>query len=213
MCLVGGSTTLVRARVEANLPRKRGAAAAGYDKVGAASVGWRRFMIHCEKAKLWPSTMGWGVRGPRVGAGRVIGTARRRQLGWQVGVLRSSRTGNAPSANAGQPFLCPTSAPPPAGLDALPGPRVHCGGAACGLRRRQVPGHRRCVWTRRRVAARTCVRVCVCVLVCVRAARSGGRLRGRRRDRAGGAGQSRRGVQGQRGLARGCRCYALPRAG
>jgi protein pelota len=30
--LVGSSTTLVRARIEANLPRKRGAAAAGYDK-------------------------------------------------------------------------------------------------------------------------------------------------------------------------------------
>lgn len=34
VCLVGGSTTLVRAHVEANLPRKRGAAALGYDKAG-----------------------------------------------------------------------------------------------------------------------------------------------------------------------------------
>lgn len=32
VCLVGPATTLVRARVEANLPRKRGAAAAGFDK-------------------------------------------------------------------------------------------------------------------------------------------------------------------------------------
>ncbi|KAG2453121.1 hypothetical protein HYH02_002451 [Chlamydomonas schloesseri] len=40
VCLVGGSTTLVRARVEANLPRKRGAAAAGYDKA------WTRFLDH-----------------------------------------------------------------------------------------------------------------------------------------------------------------------
>ena len=31
--LVGASTTLVRAKVEVNLPHKRGAAAAGYDKV------------------------------------------------------------------------------------------------------------------------------------------------------------------------------------
>ncbi|GIL69796.1 hypothetical protein Vretifemale_597 [Volvox reticuliferus] len=40
VCLVGGSTTLVRARVEANLPRKRGAAALGYDKA------WNRFLEH-----------------------------------------------------------------------------------------------------------------------------------------------------------------------
>ena len=32
VCLVGRAVTLVRAKVEANLPRKRGAAAAGYDK-------------------------------------------------------------------------------------------------------------------------------------------------------------------------------------
>ena len=32
MCLVGSSTTLVRAKIEHSLPRKRGAAAAGYDK-------------------------------------------------------------------------------------------------------------------------------------------------------------------------------------
>lgn len=32
MCLVGGSVTVVRAKIEANLPRKRGAALAGYDK-------------------------------------------------------------------------------------------------------------------------------------------------------------------------------------
>ena len=38
MCLVGSSTTLVRAKIEANLPRKRGAAAAGYDKA------WTKFM-------------------------------------------------------------------------------------------------------------------------------------------------------------------------
>eukprot|EP00877_Chromochloris_zofingiensis_P014927 jgi/Chrzof1/9689/Cz04g12080.t1 len=38
VCLVGASTTLVRAKVEANLPRKRGAAAAGYDKA------WNKFL-------------------------------------------------------------------------------------------------------------------------------------------------------------------------
>lgn len=32
VCLVGSSTTLVRAKIETNLPRKRGASAAGYDK-------------------------------------------------------------------------------------------------------------------------------------------------------------------------------------
>jgi hypothetical protein len=38
VCLVGSSQTLVRARVEANLPRKRGPAVAGYDKA------WAKFM-------------------------------------------------------------------------------------------------------------------------------------------------------------------------
>lgn len=38
VCLVGSATTLVRAKVEANLPRKRGAAAAGYDKA------WDKFL-------------------------------------------------------------------------------------------------------------------------------------------------------------------------
>lgn len=38
LCLVGSSTTLVRAKVEANLPRKRGPAVAGYDKA------WEKFM-------------------------------------------------------------------------------------------------------------------------------------------------------------------------
>ena len=32
VCLVGGSVTVVRAKIEANMPRKRGAALAGYDK-------------------------------------------------------------------------------------------------------------------------------------------------------------------------------------
>ncbi len=32
VCLVGRAVTLVRAKIEANLPRKRGAAAAGYEK-------------------------------------------------------------------------------------------------------------------------------------------------------------------------------------
>ena len=32
MCLVGSSTTVQRAKVESSIPRKRGAAAAGYDK-------------------------------------------------------------------------------------------------------------------------------------------------------------------------------------
>jgi protein pelota len=38
LCLVGSSTTLVRAKIEANLPRKRGPAVAGYDKA------WDKFM-------------------------------------------------------------------------------------------------------------------------------------------------------------------------
>ena len=38
VCLVGGATTLVRAKIEATLPRKRGAAAAGYDKA------WTKFL-------------------------------------------------------------------------------------------------------------------------------------------------------------------------
>lgn len=38
MCLVGSSTTLVRAKVEATLPRKRGPAVAGYDKA------WEKFL-------------------------------------------------------------------------------------------------------------------------------------------------------------------------
>lgn len=32
VCLVGSSVTVVKAKIEANLPRKRGAAMAGYDK-------------------------------------------------------------------------------------------------------------------------------------------------------------------------------------
>ena len=32
VCLVGSATTLVRAKIEASLPRKRGPAIAGYDK-------------------------------------------------------------------------------------------------------------------------------------------------------------------------------------
>eukprot|EP00983_Pelagomonas_calceolata_P020832 655116-Pelagomonas_calceolata.AAC.1 len=32
LCLVGSATTLTRAKIEANLPRKRGPAVAGYDK-------------------------------------------------------------------------------------------------------------------------------------------------------------------------------------
>ena len=32
MCLIARAVTLVRAKIEANLPRKRGAAAAGYEK-------------------------------------------------------------------------------------------------------------------------------------------------------------------------------------
>lgn len=36
LCLVGRTCTLTRAKIEANLPRKRGAAAAGYDKAIAA---------------------------------------------------------------------------------------------------------------------------------------------------------------------------------
>ena len=47
VCLVGSSCTLQRARIEASMPRKRGAAAAGYDKaldsfhakVGTAGAG------------------------------------------------------------------------------------------------------------------------------------------------------------------------------
>ena len=36
VCLVGASTTLIKAKIEASLPRKRGAAAAGYDKAIAS---------------------------------------------------------------------------------------------------------------------------------------------------------------------------------
>lgn len=43
MCLVGSSTTLVRAKIEANLPRKRGPAIAGYDKA------WDKFMDQVRK--------------------------------------------------------------------------------------------------------------------------------------------------------------------
>ena len=32
MCLVGSSTTVQKAKIESSIPRKRGAAAAGYDK-------------------------------------------------------------------------------------------------------------------------------------------------------------------------------------
>ncbi|KAF6264488.1 Dom34 protein [Scenedesmus sp. NREL 46B-D3] len=46
LCLVGSSTTLVRAKVEANLPRKRGAAVAGYDKA------WDKFMDQVFSAVL-----------------------------------------------------------------------------------------------------------------------------------------------------------------
>ncbi|GAX81344.1 hypothetical protein CEUSTIGMA_g8775.t1 [Chlamydomonas eustigma] len=38
ICLVGSSTTIIKAKVESNLPRKRGAAAAGYDKA------WNKFL-------------------------------------------------------------------------------------------------------------------------------------------------------------------------
>lgn len=39
ICLVGASTTLNRSRIETNLPKKRGAAAAGYDKAFAKFLG------------------------------------------------------------------------------------------------------------------------------------------------------------------------------
>ena len=44
LCLVGSSTTLVRAKIEANLPRKRGPAIAGYDKA------WDKFMDQVGRA-------------------------------------------------------------------------------------------------------------------------------------------------------------------
>jgi len=47
VCLVGRAVTLVRAKVEANLPRKRGAAAAGYEKA-----------INRFYEKVWPPTLG-----------------------------------------------------------------------------------------------------------------------------------------------------------
>ena len=46
VCLVGSSTTLVRAKIEVNLPRKKGAALAGYDKA------WNKFMDACFNAIL-----------------------------------------------------------------------------------------------------------------------------------------------------------------
>jgi protein pelota len=42
VCLVGTSTTVIRAKVESNLPRKRGAAAAGYDKVCAITDFYKK---------------------------------------------------------------------------------------------------------------------------------------------------------------------------
>jgi hypothetical protein len=45
LCLVGSSTTLVRAKIEANLPRKRGPAIAGYDKA------WDKFMDQVQPAE------------------------------------------------------------------------------------------------------------------------------------------------------------------
>ncbi len=41
VCLVGKATTLVRAKIEAKLPSKRGAAVAGYDKA------YRKFLDGC----------------------------------------------------------------------------------------------------------------------------------------------------------------------
>lgn len=41
VCLVGASTTIVRAKIEVNLPRKRGAAIAGWDKA------WNKFLEAC----------------------------------------------------------------------------------------------------------------------------------------------------------------------
>lgn len=38
VCLVGGSTTIEKAKIETRLPPKRGAALAGYDK------SWEKFM-------------------------------------------------------------------------------------------------------------------------------------------------------------------------
>ena len=46
VCLVGRAVTLVRAKIEANLPRKRGAAAAGYEK--AISRFYEKVRLQCE---------------------------------------------------------------------------------------------------------------------------------------------------------------------
>jgi protein pelota len=55
VCLVGGSATLVKARIEANLPRKRGAAAAaGYDKA------LDKFFARVYEAAL-KAVSGWSV--------------------------------------------------------------------------------------------------------------------------------------------------------
>jgi hypothetical protein len=62
LCLVGSSTTLVRAKIEANLPRKRGPAIAGYDKA------WDKFMEQVGQhwlketwQRLMPGPVGAGV--------------------------------------------------------------------------------------------------------------------------------------------------------
>jgi len=53
VCLVGASTTLVRAKIEANLPRKRGPAIAGYDKA------WEKFLENVFQAVI--RHVDWGV--------------------------------------------------------------------------------------------------------------------------------------------------------
>jgi hypothetical protein len=58
LCLVGSSTTLVRAKIEANLPRKRGPAIAGYDRA------WDKFMDQVRPAGGQGWVGGWACTWP-----------------------------------------------------------------------------------------------------------------------------------------------------
>ena len=55
LCLVGSTCTLTRAKVEANVPRKRGAAAAGYDKAmeGFYDKVWGTSLCDLKWARNW----------------------------------------------------------------------------------------------------------------------------------------------------------------
>lgn len=62
MCLVGSCATIVKARVEASLPRKRGAAAAGYDK--ALERFFARVYEAASRAVDWATVRCLVIAGP-----------------------------------------------------------------------------------------------------------------------------------------------------